>query len=243
MTYCLGIKLNSGLVLASDSRTHAGVDQVSVYSKMFEFKLDGNAYFILLAAGNLGVTQEVVNCIKKDIEDKKAKQSLATIKYFFEAADYIGSTSTKIQKKYRDLSEKNGNTFEASFILGGQVAHQAPDLVQIYPEGNYISVSPTHPYVQIGETKYGKPILDRIITLDTPLYDAARCALVSIDSTMRSNLSVGPPLELAVYENNKLALSHRLKLEVNSDYFKELRRNWGRGLKEIFSKLPRFDWE
>ena len=243
MTYCLAIKVNDGLILASDSRTNAGVDYVSTYSKMHVFDKPGERFFVLLTAGNLATSQAVVNIIKRDLDNPHAEKSLNTMDYAFDAAHYIGGINYQIQQEYSEPLKQAGASADASFILGGQIAGSPHEIYLIYPQGNYIAASPETSYLQIGESKYGKPILDRVITLETSLEDAARCALVSLDSTMRSNISVGPPLELAFYRKNQLALERHLTLESNAPLFRRIQHRWNEGLRRTFNGLPRFEWE
>lgn len=241
MTYCLAVKTHSGLVFASDSRTNAGLDQVNSYSKMYAFTVPGERTFVLLTAGNLGTTQAVVHRLQRDMGGPDASRSLATVGDLYDAAEYVGAVSCRLQAGHCETSKREQSGFEASFILGGQIAGGAHDMVLIYPEGNYICASPANPFLQIGETKYGKPILDRIVSLDTTLEAAARCALVSIDSTMRSNVSVGPPVELAVYSKDSFEIGSRLTLETDSGYYLSLREGWGRGIREAFDGLPKLE--
>lgn len=243
MTYCLAISLNKGLVFASDSRTNAGVDYVSTHSKMHTFVWPGERVCVLLTSGNLATSQAVVNIIRNDLEEPSAKFNLRSGKHLHEVAHYVGQISQKEQSQHAGAMEKSSASAEASFIIGGQIAGQAPEIYLIYPQGNYISASPETPYLQIGENKYGKPILDRIITPSTSLEDAARCALVSLDSTIRSNISVGPPVELTIYTCDTLEEPVHLKLTLNSPMYKSLQKHWNEGLRRAFKRLPRFDWE
>lgn len=237
MTYCLAIVVNEGLVFASDSRTNAGVDQVSTYTKMFSFNWPGERSFVLLSAGNLGTTQAVVKQIELDNSVPGSYTSLANASSMVAAAEYIGQISVAIQQRY------NSNMFEASFILGGQILNQPAELFLIYPQGNYILPSPYHPFLQIGEVKYGKPILDRIIHSELSLEDAARCALVSLDSTMHSNVSVGFPIDLKIYRNNALDLDQGLRFQADDPFYLSIKEYWTNGIKQVFDTLPRFDWE
>lgn len=243
MTYCLAVKLDSGIVFASDSRTNAGVDQISIYSKMNIFCVPGQRLFVLLSAGNLATTQAVVNLIRRDLEDSAADTGLKAARYMFDAALYVGQIAKRVQERHCIPKDNGKVNLEATFILGGQIKDQPHDIYLIYPEGNYISASPVQPYLQIGETKYGKPILDRVLTSATRLEDAARCALVSLDSTSRSNLSVGPPFELGVYEKDRLDLSHHLQLSEDSPFYISVRDSWIETVQLGFEALPRFDWE
>lgn len=233
MTYCVAISVSAGMVFCSDSRTNAGVDQISTYSKMFRFDLGPQRQFVVLTAGNLATTQATVAQMKKDIR-QNAALSLATVASVGEAADYLGDVSRAQQEKH----SLNGVGFQASFILGGQLAGQDHRIVMIYPEGNHITSSKDTPFLQIGESKYGKPILDRILTLDTRLDTAALCALVSMDSTMRSNLSVGPPIELLLYQTGSFAMQTHYRFDEDSDFLRNLKKSWDARLKEAFNLLP-----
>ena len=243
MTYCLAIKVDDGLVFASDSRTHAGVDYASVFSKMHQFELQDDRFMVLLAAGSLATTQAVVNFIRRDLGNPNAATSLNSAAYLFDAATYVGGISVKIQEQHSLAMQRSGFSAEATFILGGQIADQPHEIYLIYPQGNYINASPSTPYLQIGETKYGKPILDRMAEAKTSLEDAARCALVSLDSTMRSNISVGPPVELGIYRADTFKLSHHLNLDVGSPLFSGVQKHWSESIRTGFNSLPRFDWE
>jgi putative proteasome-type protease len=243
MTYCVAITLNSGIVFASDSRTNAGVDYVTTFSKMHVYQLAKDRLFVILTAGNLATSQEVLNRVQVDLDDAEAKVSLRTVKYLFDAANYIGELSQQAQADHYDALKKSSVSGEATFIIGGQIGSQPHGIFMVYPQGNYIAASPATPYHQIGETKYGKPILDRVIGPTTSLEDAARCALVSIDSTMRSNMTVGPPVELAIYAKDEFQLTHRMTLKPGADYYSTLQKRWNQGLRKAFNSLPRFDWE
>ncbi|MEY4642708.1 MAG: hypothetical protein RLZZ227_2702, partial [Pseudomonadota bacterium] len=233
MTYCVAISVAAGMVFCSDSRTNAGVDQVSTYSKMFRFDLGPQRQFVIMTAGNLATTQSTMAQLKKDIRQQTAI-NLNTVGSVGEAADYLGELS----KAQQDRHGLHGQGFQASFILGGQIAGMDHRIVMIYPEGNHITSSKDTPYLQIGESKYGKPILDRILSPDTPLETAAVCALVSMDSTMRSNLSVGPPIELQLYLANSFALQPYYRFEEGNEYLREVKRNWDARLQEAFQQMP-----
>lgn len=237
MTYCVAIAVDAGLVFCSDSRTNAGIDQVSTYSKMFRFGVDGQRQFVILSAGNLGTTQATINKIKRDIKEENSP-SLLTVKSISEAAEYLGSISRAEQEKHAG----RGMGFEASFIIGGQIAGKKHRIMLVYPEGNHITSSHDTPYLQIGESKYGKPILDRILTRELDLDTCALCALVSMDSTMRSNLSVGPPIEVLVYKTDSLSLETPLRFEEDSEFLREVKRSWDQRLKDAFRQMPRFAW-
>jgi putative proteasome-type protease len=241
MTYCVAIKTDSGLVFASDSLTNAGIDHVSTYSKLHTFVQPGDRMFVLLAAGNLATTQSVVKRLRDDC--KLGNQPcLSSVNSMSEAVDYVGTVSTEVQRNQAARDTAN-TSFEATFIFGGQLAGQLPEIYLIYPQGNHIHESAAHPFLQIGETKYGKPILDRVIRTDTPLEQAARCALVSINSTIRSNLTVGPPVELLIYSANSLDGGRRLLLTEDHPYYRTLGEAWNEGLRQALNGLPPFEWE
>lgn len=238
MTYCVAIALKEGLVFASDSRTNAGVDNVSTYSKMYSFGIPGERQFVLMSSGNLATTQAVVKQIKRDIK-QNALPNLLNIENIDDAAEYIGNISRIQQEKI--TSSGNAN-FEANFIIGGQIAGHKPACYMIYPQGNYITTSHDTTYLQIGEEKYGKPILDRILKPSSSLETAAMCALVSMDSTMRSNLTVGPPIELTVYDIDSFQPGRYYRFDEDSEYLREMKRSWDKLLKAAFKKLPPVTW-
>jgi putative proteasome-type protease len=243
MTYCVAIQVNDGLVFASDTRTSAGVDDVRTYNKMHVFAFPGERVLIVLSAGNLATTHGILAQARRDIDNPQAPMSLRTAAAMYDAAEYLGSVSTRAQKDTAVQSQYGGVDLRVTLILGGQIRGEAPALYLIYPEGNCIGSSPETPYLQLGESKYGKPILDRIIRPEVSLEDAARCALVSLDSTMKSNLSVGPPLDLAILRRDALSITHKLRLDVDTPYLANLREAWGRHIADALRSLPKFDWE
>jgi putative proteasome-type protease len=238
MTYCVGIRLKEGLVFCSDSRTNAGPDRVSTYSKLHRLSIHGDRQLMLMTAGNLATSQAVVAQIERDLRED-AEFNVAKAQYVSDIADYVGELGLKEQGKYTSGGPNAGFNAKASYILGGQIKGQPTELYMIYPEGNHITSSEQYPFLQIGETKYGKPILDRIIRPDTPHEIAMRCALVSMDSTMRSNATVGPPIELLYYKADSLAdPAEYCKFEDNDDYLVSLRRSWDDNIHTAFSELP-----
>ncbi|MDH3316016.1 MAG: proteasome-type protease [Gammaproteobacteria bacterium] len=241
MTYCLAINVDQGLVFASDSRTNAGVDQVSHYGKMFTFSREGERQLVVLTAGNLATTQSVIDRLKRDIRDN-AKVNFLNVESMPDAAEYLGDVAHKCQAKRKEAVTQAGFSAEVSFILGGQIRGGEPHIFLVYPQGNYITSSDQTPYLQLGEFKYGRPILDRVLSKQTELDEAARCALVSIDSTMRSNASVGPPLEVLCYGRDSFTLDRYLCLEADDPYLLEIRRQWGEKISLAFSELPHFTW-
>ena len=241
MTYCLAINVDEGIVFCSDSRTNAGTDNVSTYSKMHTFAWPGERFFVLLSAGNLATTQAVVKKLNSDVPAGLVP-NLLSVNSMQEAADYVGIVSSMVQKQQvdRDISSSN---FEASFIFGGQIAGDTPEIYLVYPQGNYIHESREHPFLQIGEIKYGKPILDRVIKRSLELERAARCALVSMNSTIRSNVTVGPPVELLLYRRGELAEGRRLYLTEDDPLAREISERWNQGLAHALESLPHFPWE
>jgi len=236
MTYCVAIAVNAGIIFCSDSRTNAGIDQISTYSKMHKFGIDDRRQFVIMSAGNLATTQGVISKIKKDIKSD-APINLFNLPSMEEAADYLGDVSLAQQNKHN-----GGANYEASFIIGGQIQGSKHRIALVYPQGNHIVSSDETPYLQIGESKYGKPILDRILTPETSLETAGLCALVSMDSTMRSNLTVGPPIELQVYETDSLNLERYHRFEIDSEYLRQVNRNWDQRLREAFRQMPPLNW-
>lgn len=236
MTYCLAIRVDQGLVFASDSRTNAGADHVSTFSKMHTFDEPGDRAICLLSAGNLATTQAVMRQVRRDNE-RGSGLCLNTVRDLAEAAEYVGSLSHEEQRKHGSKRDEKFSP-EASFILGGEITGRPHQLYLIYPEGNYITATLQTPYLQVGELKYGKPILDRIVREDISLEVAARCALVSMDSTMRSNATVGPPVELLIYPASGMRFGKRLILQEDNPYLRELRLAWQQGLEEAFRRLP-----
>lgn len=243
MTYCVAIQLNTGLVFASDSRTNAGLDNIRTFSKMHAFVKEGHAMLVLLSAGNLATSQSVIKQLQKDIKDSKAERSLYSVADMDEACSYVGEINKRVQKHYADEDQQSSFNVESTFILGGQIGNEKPHLAMIYPQGNYLWATAETPYFQIGEFKYGKTILDRVINPGVSLEDAGRAALVSLDSTSRSNLTVGPPYELLIYRKDSLRIDHRFKYDLDSEYYTRLRTAWSENLRQAFYSLPGFDWE
>ena len=242
MTYCLGIINHFGIVMASDSRTNAGVDYISAYKKLFDLSLPGERVIIVCASGNLSVTQGVLAKLNRDIQNQ-AEESLHNIPSMHDVARYIGTKSREIQELDRPWLEKDGIDFSCNFLLGGQIKGEEPELYLIYPQGNFIQATTETPFLQIGETKYGKPILDRTITYNTPLQDVAKCALLSIDSTMKSNISVGPPINLILYETDSFSITKTLQLRLGDPYLAKIRKLWEDSVRHAFESMPNIEWE
>lgn len=242
MTYCVAIEVNDGLVFAADTRTSGSFDDVRVYKKLHVYEWPGDRVFVILSSGNLATTQLMNWRLKRDADDPNAPRSLRTFKHLYDVAEYVGETLVGSQAKISEEEAKTVNV-QATVILGGQIAGERPGLYLIYPLGNCIATSPETPYLQIGESKYGKPILDRIVRPHTSLEDAARCAIVSLDSTIRSNLSVGLPIDMALIRDGDLKISYQVRLEADTPLYAEIRDSWSRKLEAAVRSLPRFPWE
>ena len=239
MTYCVAIKIEDGLVFASDSRTNDGLDNVSTYSKMFTFNV-GDRAFVILTSGNLATSQAVFKSIEKDIKDSSVL-NLNKCKDFEQIASYIGKLTIKHSSP--DGINTDSLVLGATFIIGGQIRGQELELYLVYPQGNYIRPADSKPYLVIGEVKYGKPILDRVITPSVSLGDASRCAMISMDSTLKSDLTVGPPIDLAVYKKDEKKLSYLKCLNTHDDDYKKICNQWSDKVLQVFDTFPKFDWE
>ncbi len=245
MTYCVAIKLNAGLVFLSDSRTNAGLDQINSFRKMIVYEKPGDRFMVLLSAGNLSIAQSVreilqVEQIKEDGDSQGISIWNATS--MFDAARVLGAAIRRVYARDAESLKQAGIDFNVSLIFGGQIAGEAMRLFQVYSAGNFIEATPETPYFQIGESKYGKPVLDRVITPHTPLEEAAKCALVSMDSTLKSNLSVGLPLDMVVYDVNALQSDKVVCIDHDNPYFQMLHNSWGEKLREVFDSIEDPMW-
>ncbi len=243
MTYCLAIRLEQGLVFGSDSRTNAGVDYVTTYRKVHLFQPGPDRLFVVLSAGSLATTQEIVYHVQRDLEYSTNTSNLSNVRYLFEAAEYLGQVSQAVQQRHAPALHASGVSGEASLILGGQIQGQPPEIMLIYPQGNYITASDETPYLQIGESKYGKPVLDRLLRPELSLAVGGRIALTSLEGTAHSNVTVGPPFEIGLYPRDSLAISHHMRFEEDSQYLASLKVSWNQGLQRTLDELPVFDWE
>ena len=240
MTYCIGIKAQDGLVFASDSRTNAGLDNVNIYSKMYTYDV-GDRTIIIVTSGNLGTSQAVYKSIQNDLKDASGIMNLNTCENFDQIASYIGSLNIE------HSAPKGINTdtvlLGSTFVIGGQIKGQPMELYLVYPQGNYIRPADSKPYLVIGEVKYGKPILDRVIKPDVTVGDASRCALISMDSTLKSDLTVGPPIDFTVYRKDQYKIASQKCLNLTDDEYSKVCNQSSNGIFKIFVSFPRFEWE
>jgi putative proteasome-type protease len=242
MTYCVGILLKDGIVLASDSRTHAGVDNFAKFCKMTVFERAGDRVLILLSSGNLAGTQAVISVLKQRSEGTEGPPNLWTARTMFDVAVLVSDAVRDIERRDASFLESGPISFNASFIIGGQLKGEPPRLFRIYAEGNFIEAGDDTPFLQTGEAKYGKPIIDRVVVPTTTLADATKCILVSFDSTMRSNLSVGMPIDLVCYERDSLEIRMRRRFDEGDAYFTALSAAWSKGVRKVFRELPELAW-
>ncbi|HYP77286.1 MAG TPA: hypothetical protein VER12_15055 [Polyangiaceae bacterium] len=242
MTYCVGILLKGGIVLASDSRTHAGVDNFAQFCKMSVFEREGDRAVVLLSSGNLAGTQAVISILKQRGAKDDGKPNVWNVRTMFDFVTVVSDAVRDVGNRDRTHLERSDLKFDASFIIGGQIKGEPPRLFRTYAEGNFVEAGGGTQFFQTGEAKYGKPIIDRVINAETSLADASKCVLVSFDSTMRSNLSVAMPIDLVQYENDQLKLSNRKRFDAGDADFAELSREWSEGVRSVFRKLPSVRW-
>lgn len=236
MTYCLGIKTRHGLVLASDSRTNAGYDQVNICRKMHLFVKEGERIFVILTSGSLSITQSVLTLLRRDFDQGAG---LASVTSMYDAARVVGEQVRRVSDLDRESLERDEYTFNVHLLLAGQVQDERPDLYLIYPQGNPLAATQDSPYLQIGECKYGRPILDRGVRYDfTTLEDAAKYAMISLDSTMRSNVTVGPPIDLVVYRADDLRVTHYRRFSPKDPDLREIQMQWEQALRKAILELP-----
>jgi putative proteasome-type protease len=246
MTYCVGMLLDTGLVFLSDSRTNAGVDQISSFRKVTVFEKPGDRVMVLLSSGNLAISQALVNILQEQIAGVAAggdvSNNLSTAINMFEAARCVGNALREVHKRDAVALEEHNIEFNATFIFGGQIGKEMPRLFHVYAAGNFIEATIDTPYFQIGESKYGKPIIDRVVSRSTSLAEAAKCALISMDSNIRSNLSVGAPLDLVCIKRDTLKVMSHISMDSEHEYFRMIRKRWSESLRHAFHELPDPDW-
>jgi putative proteasome-type protease len=234
--------LDKGMIFASDSRTNAGVDNFAKFCKMTVFERRGDRVIVLLSSGNLAGTQAVIGVLNQRCAAGGAATNLWSAQTMFDVARLVADAMRDIEQRDGEYLEQNEISFNASFIVGGQISGEPLRLFRIYAEGNFIEAGVDMPYFQTDETKYGKPIIERVISRSTPLADAAKCVLVSFDSTMRSNLSVGMPIDLLCYERDSLEVQKRRRFDDGDAYFTALSREWSEGIRQVFRHLPELGW-
>ncbi len=242
MTYCIGLNLDEGLILASDSRTNAGVDHVRRAGKMRVFAQEGERVVVTLSAGNLSLTQNVLNLLEHRARHESGNLGILNAQSMFQVAQLVGDAMREIRSRDEAYLRDSGIDPTGSFIVGGQIRGEAPRLFLVYSEGNFIESSEETPFFQSGEIKFGKPILDRVISSHTSLVEAAKCTLVSFDSTIRSNLSVGTPIDLLVYRRDSLKVEIQQRFEDDDPYLQAIRESWNNSMYRAVSDLPLPDW-
>jgi putative proteasome-type protease len=239
MTYCVGIKLDAGLVFLSDSRTNAGLDAISTFRKMIVYEKAGDRFMVLLSAGNLSISQSVREILQVEKLDTGGPEptTIWNATSMFDAVRVLGAAVRRVYAQDGPSFKAAGVDFNASMIFGGQIGGEGMRLFLVYSAGNFIEATRETPFFQVGESKYGKPILDRVLVPQTPLDEAAKCALVSMDSTLKSNLSVGLPLDLVVYERDALKSERIVCIDEHNPYFHMIRATWGQRLKQVFESI------
>jgi putative proteasome-type protease len=240
MTYCVGLRLDHGIVFASDTRTNAGFDNVAVFSKMHLWERAGDRVLVLMTAGNLAFTQSVVSLLNEKVDLGPDHHSLVTCTTLFQAARLVGETIRELRRNEKEVIEDSPSLFSASFILGGQISAERPRLFQIYQEGNFIEATKDTAYFQIGEHKYGKPILDRVAKPEMRMGVAAKLILISFDSTIRSNLSVGAPIDLLIYHRDELRVGEQRRIEESDPYFRKISKGWSRAIRDAFEHIDEY---
>lgn len=241
MTYCVAMCLRDGMIFASDSRTNAGVDHISTFRKMHIFEKAGDRTLVLLNSGNLATTQSVISLLRNRCQHDG--DNLMTVGSMYDAAVVVGNTVREVlQRDSGGSTLAQGVDYSCSFIVGGQIKGEGPRLFNVYPQGNFIEATVDTPFFQIGESKYGKPIFDRVVSFDTSLNEALKCTLISFDSTIKSNLSVGLPIDVLKMHRGQLSGAVPFRVDDSNVYFQSIRRAWGEGLRKVFAELPDADW-
>ena len=242
MTYCVAMSLEAGMLFASDSRTNAGVDQIARFSKMRVIANDGDRVMVTLSSGNLSISQNALNMLEERARASDSSLSLMNASSMFDVARLIGDALREAKSRDAPFLMQSNIDSSASFLVGGQIRGEPPRLFNVYSEGNFIEATADTCYFQSGETKYGKPIIDRVITRRASLIDATKCTMVSFDSTMRSNISVGLPIDLLVYQADSLRVGMQRRIDEDDPYYQMVHRQWGEGLRQVFAQLPNPDW-
>lgn len=237
MTYCAAIRLQEGMIFASDTRTNAGVDHISTFRKLYRYGIKGERFIVLQTAGNLATSQAVFTKLQTAI-DHCHEQNLHTVLTLFDAAQMVGECMREVTQHAQNVADDHSSSFNSSFMLGGQIKGQAPELYMIYPEGNCIRATQDTPYFQLGESKYGKPILDRSVHYQTDIQHATQALMLSFDSTIRSNLSVGMPIDVVIFHNDRFDDYQSRRVDEYDAYFNAIRQQWAEGLRRILIELP-----
>jgi putative proteasome-type protease len=239
MTYCVGVRNEAGLVFLSDSRTNAGLDQISTFRKMHIFEVPGERVMVLLTAGNLAITQSIASGLRVQMErETNAEKNLKSAPNMFSAAKMVGDAVRAVYARDAEPLKAFNTEFNVNLIFGGQIKGEAPRLFNVYSAGNFVEATAETPYFQIGESKYGKPILDRVINQKLPLDEVAKCCLISMDSTIKSNLSVGLPLDLMCYAADSLKVDRHKLIDGKDPYYASIRDRWAEQLRKVFNELP-----
>ena len=242
MTYCVGLCLQDGLVFLSDTRTNAGVDNIATFSKMHVVEVPGERVIVALTAGNLAVTQAVMNRVLESMpgpEGEEPNKTLAQVSSMIEAVELVGAAVRHVYQADGPTLQAQNIGFDVALLIGGQIKDRRMRLFQVYPAGNYIEATQDTPFLQLGEHKYGKPILDRVLTYQTDLFDGVKLCFISMDSTLRSNLTVGLPIDLAIYKRDALKLDVKRRLGDDDPYFRHVRQKWSDSLRKAYQALPR----
>jgi putative proteasome-type protease len=242
MTYCVALRLDTGMIFASDSRTNAGVDQIATFSKMRVYEKKDDRVIVVLSSGNLAMTQGVINLLDRQAKLPEEESTIWNAQSMYDAATLVGDALREMQRRDAPFLAQASIEPNANLLVGGQIKSESPRLFHVYAQGNFIEATDDTPYFQLGESKYGKPILDRVISMATPQKEAAKCVLISFDSTMKSNISVGLPIDLLWYPRDSLRVGMQQRIREGDPYFTMLRSRWGGGLRRVFSELPDPDW-
>lgn len=242
MTYCVALRLDAGMIFASDSRTNAGVDHVSTFAKMRVFEKPDDRVIVVLSSGNLAMTQGVINILERHANAQEGEKTIWNVDSMYDAAQLVGDALREMQRKDGPYLMQSNIDAGANMLVGGQIRGEAMRLFHVYAQGNFIEATDETPYFQLGESKYGKPILDRVVNTGTPQKEAAKCVLISFDSTMKSNISVGLPIDLLWLPRDNLRVGLQQRIREGDPYFTMLRSRWGGGLRRVFGELPDPDW-
>ncbi len=242
MTYCVALRLDSGMIFASDSRTNAGVDHIATFTKMRVYEKKDDRVIVVLSSGNLAMTQGVINILDRHHKAEDGVETLWNAQSMYDAAALVGDALREMARRDGPFLSQANIEAHSNLLVGGQIKGETPRLFHIYGQGNFIEATDDTPYFQLGESKYGKPILDRVVSMATPQKEAAKCVLISFDSTMKSNISVGLPIDLLWYPRDSLRVGMQHRIREGDPYFTMLRSRWGGGLRRVFSELPDPDW-